>query len=268
MEGLFADAITQKHVRDQAKLARLADAVVAESWSMLDPANLSASEAVWLDRLAARVQRLQQASSQLAEEYYQTYRANIVGAPLPKTQIPLQTLDFERLRASLHVEGVVKTKKAIGRGIDTTQAMRLALKRVRGATGLVTRDAGRGLIVDMAYNDKAAGRWRRVCLNPSPCAFCAMIAGRGPVYSEETSQFEAHAFCGCQPEPTFKAWEPNEKEAQWRAAYIEAAETADDAGETRIAPSRRVKNQERDHILYRMRRQNHAMFSDGVTPKT
>ena len=40
---------------------------------MLNPANLAASEAAWLDRLAARVQRLQQESIRLAEDY-QTYR--------------------------------------------------------------------------------------------------------------------------------------------------------------------------------------------------
>jgi len=48
------------------------------------------------------------------------------------------------------------------------------------------------------------------------CAFCAMLASRGPVYKEETVDFEAHDHCTCGSEPVYEGaeWPPNSKEYQ------------------------------------------------------
>lgn len=49
---------------------------------------------------------------------------------------------------------------------------------------------------------QSAPRWRRVT-DGKPCEFCAMLAGRGPVYTSEDAADggQYHAHCGCTAEP-------------------------------------------------------------------
>lgn len=49
--------------------------------------------------------------------------------------------------------------------------------------------------------DPAARGWKRVGVGQ--CEFCAMLIGRGAVYTEATVDFHAHDHCQCSPAP---AW--------------------------------------------------------------
>lgn len=176
--------------------------------------------------------------------------------------------DFDAVAVdrTIQIEGSAYMKKLIGGGLGYREAVGKASLNLASALGQSTLDAGRNLVdVTMRYHGRK-GRYRRVT-DGQPCAFCAMLAGRGPVYSEETAYFESHKHCGCTAEPVFRDWTPTEQEAQWIASYRAAAESADRAGEMRVAPSRRVNKQDRDAILYRMRRLTPDLFHDGVKPK-
>jgi hypothetical protein len=57
-------------------------------------------------------------------------------------------------------------------------------------------------------SDPEARGWQRVT-DGSPCAFCAMIAGRGIISKDEgAAAFEAHGHCGCSAEPAFEGSRP------------------------------------------------------------
>lgn len=59
--------------------------------------------------------------------------------------------------------------------------------------------------------------WARVLAGETNCAFCAMLASRGPVYkSGVTAGFEAHDGCDCSATLVVKN-QPWEGEAEWRA---------------------------------------------------
>jgi hypothetical protein len=51
--------------------------------------------------------------------------------------------------------------------------------------------------------DGAIAGYRRVG-SGHPCHFCAMLIGRGAVYSAEGADFHAHDGDGCRPEPLYR----------------------------------------------------------------
>lgn len=57
-------------------------------------------------------------------------------------------------------------------------------------------------IEESVRSDRRALGWQRVT-SGDPCAFCAMVASRGPIYKEDTVDFEAHDHCSCEPEPVY-----------------------------------------------------------------
>ncbi|HEY5420361.1 MAG TPA: hypothetical protein VIL10_06475, partial [Marmoricola sp.] len=78
-----------------------------------------------------------------------------------------------------------------------------ASARVLIAGGLQRRiaNASRLTVTRSAVEDRAARGWQRVGVGG--CDFCAMLLGRGAVYSEESADFEAHDHCRCLAEPAF-----------------------------------------------------------------
>lgn len=114
--------------------------------------------------------------------------------------------------------------------------------------------AGRSTIIG-SHTRGRRPRWRRVS-DGQPCTFCAMLVGRGPVYSDEGVRFRSHPSCGCTAEPVFGQWEPTDLERQWLDAYHQAAKTVD----AQLGRGKRSL----DTVLPRMRRTNPHLFADGV----
>lgn len=179
------------------------------------------------------------------------------------------TLATADVAETLTINGPVAYKTAKLRGLDDATAYAYARTRVSMAARGLIMDAGRGMVTMTARANGA--RWRRVT-DGTPCAFCAMLAGRGPVYAEDTVDFEAHSQCGCTAE---ECWETpdewvaeyaTEKEAAWINAYFDAAEEASNAGQPRVAPVRKA-GRSRDTVLARMRRMHPDLFHDGVYPR-
>lgn len=56
-------------------------------------------------------------------------------------------------------------------------------------------------VVRSSLADPVARGWQRT--GSGDCDFCAMLLGRGAVYTEATADFEAHDNCNCQAEPAF-----------------------------------------------------------------
>lgn len=63
-------------------------------------------------------------------------------------------------------------------------------------------DWSRETVMGSALADPAADGWQRVGVGS--CAFCAMLIGRGAVYSEDTADFASHDHCHCAATPAFK----------------------------------------------------------------
>jgi hypothetical protein len=167
-------------------------------------------------------------SSALAAGYFDTFRRaeQIPGEPAPRLAGPINA---EQVTASMYVTGRVMTGKAIAAGQSPQAAMQSALVRTSGA---VTRHALAGgrdtLILSSLEDDRALG-WARVTAG-KPCAFCAMLASRGPVYREETVGFRAHDHCSCAAEPAYEGSEWPGRAREFRDLYERAQREARVAG--------------------------------------
>jgi len=82
---------------------------------------------------------------------------------------------------------------------------------------------GRLTVAATTGRDRKAIGWRRVT-DGNPCAFCAMLASRGPVYRDAAAAdgLKYHAHCGCGAEPVYGTWEPDEREQGYLDAYMDA----------------------------------------------
>ena len=94
-----------------------------------------------------------------------------------------------------------------------------------GAVGRQVLDGGRQTVVENTKADPQALGWA-VATGPEPCAFCAMLASRGPVYKSEETALpggEWHPNCACEPEPSYSRSQPWPGQAyEYRARWLES----------------------------------------------
>lgn len=227
----------------------------------LDVADLDASFPTWVVMMQQIIGQGFDKSAVLAENYLRRFA---VAEKFDVPDMPSVIADAALIYDNMLVNGPISIKQKIADGFGANEAKALAMERFLGVVQERVMDGGRDLIIGVSKYYGRSGRWRRVT-DGQPCAFCAMLAGRGPVYTSETVTFQSHNHCGCTAEMVVGEWEPTAKERLWRASYDMAAMDADAANEPRLAPVRK-KNQEEDTILWRMRRNAPDLFSDGVHP--
>jgi len=126
---------------------------------------------------------------------------------------PLQ-LAIDRLESALDVTGPVEFKKAIAAGKTPQQAMDAAAVRMVGSTQYLALEGGRSVMQRSIGADEMATGWSRVT-DSDPCAWCAMLASRGPIYKSAQTAGDPrqggnryHDHCGCQAWPAFTLDEP------------------------------------------------------------
>lgn len=256
--------LTEAHRQAQLRLSARSVAKAKIAYDrFLNVADLDASFPAWAVLMQQIVEEGFLGSERLATAYVVR---TLKDAGLEVGGLPSVALDQEKLLSNLLVNGPISIKQKIKKGIPADQAKAMARERFLGVMKERVLDGGRDLIIGASKYHGKRGRWRRVT-DGKPCAFCAMLAGRGPVYTSESARFESHENCGCTAELVVGDWTPTQREKLWRYSYDEAALAADKAGEKRLAPSVAKKRQQQDNILWRMRRNAPELFSDGVFPE-
>ena len=158
----------------------------------------------------------------------------------------------------LTLSGPVTRRVAIRQGASEEEALALARRRVRTGASKAAYDRDRLSVIRSARKSRL--RARRVIVGKT-CAFCSMLAARGPVYTPETAAFQAHPHCDCTYEisdQTPKAWRggratPHEEE------ICDAYETA-----AKSVPQNLSGKDRQREIMMAMRRQEPALFTDGI----
>jgi hypothetical protein len=107
----------------------------------------------------------------------------------------------EQVATALRVTTLVAIKKSTMAGKTAELAMRDAFVQSSGAATRLVLDAGRDTIRQTTVADPRTAGWQRV--TSGGCDFCAMLAGRGAVYSEATADFASHDHCACSAEPVY-----------------------------------------------------------------
>jgi hypothetical protein len=194
--------------------ARLAQHVLQVWRELMNPAKIDDSWPVVRAALIPAVQQAREQSTALARSAYMEARRD-AGVPdedfTPEGPLPLL---LDRLEGALDVTGPVEFKRAIAAGKNPQQAMDAAAVRMVGTTQYLALEGGRQAMQRSISADKSATGWSRVT-DADPCAWCAMLASRGPVYKSAKTAGDPrrggnsyHDHCACQAWPAFTLDEP------------------------------------------------------------
>lgn len=241
--------LTRAHQAAQIRNAIAAQREAKALWGRLDINDLDGSTAYWLGVTAAVVDRRLQAGQELAGAYLREYQVAETGEAGPVLlQYPAETA------VALRFAGPVRVKRLIAGGMDPRIAHERAFVKFGGMVQRQAQMASRLTIARSTGADRRAIGWRRVT-DGNPCAFCAMLASRGPVYRDAAAAegLQYHAHCGCTAEPMYSIWEPSDREQEYIDAYQRAQGNITTGGMKRT-----TKN-----VLAEMRRE--GSFRDSVS---
>jgi hypothetical protein len=192
--------LTAEHRRLLTVLSAGSSRDVARAWRLFDAGDVAGSWDALLPVLRALVASGRGTASGLGVAYYGRFRA-AEGAVAPFLAAPAAALPAEQVAASMRATGLASYSRAVGAGMPPDAASQQAMVAAAGAVSRLVLDADRSVVIGASRSDPEASGWARVASGRA-CAFCAMLASRGPVYtSEATADFEAHDHCGCAVEP-------------------------------------------------------------------
>lgn len=211
--------LTERHRRGQLAIR----AAALQSFLRIAPL-WRGDSATFQDLVAATeplVRAHRQLSSAFSASYFRAFREaeRVSGEATP---VLAPSLDADKMRAGLIVtgEGAARRAQAAGRSIEASRAS--ALAQMSGSITRQVLDGGRQTMAASSATDPQAQGWVRVT-SGDPCAFCALIASRGPAFSEEGAQFEAHDHCTCSAEPSYAGSEWPGRAREFRQLYDSAA---------------------------------------------
>ncbi len=213
----LADAQRVEQARISAEMTRKVLALWLASY---EPRNPTVWRAV-LEALQALVLLFRGESSRSAANYYLAAReaSGVSGLLVPRIA---PVAPRELVEVTARVTGQRAYERSLASGVETERARRNSGVLVAGAMSRIALDGGRRTILDAVDEDREAIGWARIA-DANPCAFCSMLVSRGPVFSEDTASFQAHAHCGCIAAPVFardEVWLEHGKDLyeQWKAA--------------------------------------------------
>lgn len=244
--------LTEAQRRQQITVGINAEQEVRAQWKRLDLDDLDGSSPAWLAATATILRRRRAQSATLAGIYVTAFRdAEGVARGNALTSPPARRL----IEGTLMLVGPIAIKADIAKGIPPTIAMSRAESAVAAQAPKLSMDGGRNTVLRSARSRRS--RWRRVT-DGDPCAFCAMLAGRGPVYSEKTVRFRLHkGRCGCTAEEVFGDWEPTPLETEWNDSYERAVAAIKAEYGMHFPLNASI-------VTQRMRRLTPDLFHDGI----
>jgi hypothetical protein len=136
-----------------------------------------------------------------AADAAQYYTMSRIIAAFPHIDVPGLQPDEEYINRVVNAMGLGQYRHFI-KNYSPEDSSAKAQDALRGASTRMVMMGGRDTIVRAAKIDPVAHGWERV-IEPGACSFCAMLAGRGGVYSEATADFKAHDHCHCVARPVF-----------------------------------------------------------------
>ncbi len=226
-----AVTLTDKHRRDQVRLAITADSQARRAWDRtLDLNDLKGSQPIWRKTMVDLLSRWYHLSARMAARYLPEYRKASIGEPDDGVTIAMPRFDRRQASKQFDWMGATNVLWHLAKGETEQAAWEAARSLFLGMFHEAVLTGGRQTIKEWARKDQRAIGWRRVS-DGDPCAFCAMLVTRGPVYTSEDKALHAdtlsgkyHAHCGCTVEVVYGDWQPNEREKQWIDNYYRAAE--------------------------------------------
>ncbi|MFB4265310.1 hypothetical protein [Nonomuraea sp. GTA35] len=218
-----AERLAERHrVQQVALRAGVSRDVMALLRDLFDTGNADRTWPAIQSMLATMARQQHATSATLANAYYEQAR---VEADAPGFYLPITPADLakELLKVALDATGIAAFKRAISLGRSPEEALQIASVMLSGSVSRLALSGGRDAILGNVREDRQAIGWARIT-DKDPCAFCAMLASRGPVFrSRQTASFQAHDHCACMPVPAWnrdEAWLQHSRDLyeQWQKA--------------------------------------------------
>lgn len=192
--------LTEAHRLAQNQLGARLIARLAVLWRLLDPGDPHGTFADWLLAVTPVVAEFRRQSSDLAAAYLDTLRTIAVGEP--GTIVLAEPLETGPLATSLMVTGPAAIERAVKAERPFAMAIEHAQARTSGVGMRHALNGGRETVIRTVGSDSKAKGWARGT-SGAACAFCAMLASRGPVYTRGSVDFHSHDSCQCVAVPLF-----------------------------------------------------------------
>lgn len=211
------EELAQSHRSGQVEIAAEVTARALQAFSALDLDALDQSFPGWRDLVRQIVNEGRNKSAILARSYVDLAKKAELGRDA-KALVTLDTVvSFDQLTGQLIIAGPAGIKRALRRGVSINEAATVARAKSAAMAESLALDGGRNTIL----SDKQLVYWQRVC-SGKPCAFCAMLASRGPIYKTKAkAAFHPHPDCRCMPMPTFRPGGTNASRTDQSKAYLE-----------------------------------------------
>ena len=199
--------------RGVAGLATLASHDLAALWRQVETA--AQAEAALRDILPGLIETYGLAAGTLAADWYDDLREHreIRGR---FTAIPADIPD-------VGAQALVGWALAEVKDPADLSAFRALIE---GGTQRRIANFSRQTVTQSSVADPQASGWQRV--GSGECAFCAMLIGRGAVYTEASADFASHDHCNCGAEP---AWSGETKPVK---PYTPSSKNITDADRARV----------------------------------
>lgn len=229
-ETAEADRLTQSYRQQSAALRAAAVKDVVAIWPLFDPADLERSWPALRNALLMLINLRRAEAANLAADYLRRFRelegvSDELAVILDPTPDPIAT------DVSLSATGPATAQRALSSGLTVEAAAARALVTVSGAASRIVLDGGRQTVLLTVESDRKALGWMRVT-HGKTCAFCAMLASRGPVYKSHRSAGDArsrparfHDHCDCTVEPVYSTstrWPATSRRAEeiWASSTV------------------------------------------------
>jgi hypothetical protein len=214
-----ARRLTEAHRLAQSRLAAQVVAQLLAVFPLLDPQDVNSTVDRWLTATVPIVRVGRSTSARLAATYLTTFRALELGVDAARFVATIaDDLPDEQIATSLVVTGPATIRAGLARGRQLRTVLDLARTSSASAGMRHALNGGRDTVVATTDSDPKALGWARATSGKA-CSFCALLAGRGPVYKGEgTAGFQAHDHCSCSAEPVYR------RDAAWPAGADRYAE--------------------------------------------
>lgn len=260
--------LTDQHRRRQVRLAISADSKARRAWDRtLDLNDLKGSQPIWKRTMIQLIETWWNISASVAADYMPRFREAETGET-GGLEVGMPRFDRKEAERRIDWAGSTNVLWHLAQGQTEQAAYEAARSLFLGIFHEAVLTGGRATIERWAEKDTRAIGWRRVS-DGHPCAFCAMLVTRGPVYTSQRKAMytdnpatgipagtlhKYHPHCGCTVEVVYGDWKPTEKEQRWIDDYYRNAESLpekDPRTWDRILPLMRQTGDYRDSHNYR-----------------
>jgi len=241
-----ARRLTEQFRRQQVQLSARTVQLLIPLWRLLDWSDPTRPGGVdeWLTSAHLVVERSHAASIRTAAAYFTAFRGVEFGVPW-QGAVPAVALSLEGLATSLRTTGIAQVRQMLRTGHPLERALDSGMIASARAGSRWALSGGRDTMFNLVTRDDQCLGWARAG-RLRPCAFCAMLISRGPVYKTRESALwrrgqegdRYHDNCYCEPEPVYSVdqewpagsrrlhdlWQENKPRnlAEWQRIYEEA----------------------------------------------